>query len=198
MYSELMYSEMQNQDLCFETTRLRIVPFSEAYLTPQYVGWLNDPHVVRFSEQRHRPHTMETCHAYWRSFARTPNHLWAIVARQSEPGNKIGHIGNISVAVDPVNSVADIGIMLGEKGMWNQGYGLEAWSAVCSHLLCGQSLRKITAGTLSVNTAMLGIMRRAGMIEDGRRVNQILFEGQEVDVIHMALFRDKQRESNNI
>ena len=38
------------------TTRLQIIPFREEYLTERYVSWLNDPEVVRFSDQRHRQH----------------------------------------------------------------------------------------------------------------------------------------------
>jgi RimJ/RimL family protein N-acetyltransferase len=51
-------------------------------------------------------------------------------------------------------------------------------------------IRKVTAGTLAVNTAMLGVMRRAGMVEDGRRRHHCLFEGRAVDVVYAALFRD--------
>lgn len=161
---------------------------------PRYVGWLNDPLVVRYSEQRHNTHTLATCEAYWRSFAGTPSLLWAIVVPGGVSGdetNALCHIGNISASIDMVNSVADVGIMIGERSVWNQGYGVEAWKAVCRHLLCDRGLRKISAGTLSVNTAMLGIMRRSGMLEDGRRTGQFLFEGQAVDVVYAALFADK-------
>ena len=151
----------------------------------RYVGWLNDPVVTRYSEQRHRTHTLESCRAYRQSFQDTPHHFWAIVATDTE----LGHIGNLNACVDTHNSVADIGILIGERGAWGRGYGSEAWTTVCRHLLCEQGLRKITAGTLSVNIPMLTIMQKAGMTEDGRRVRQALWEGQEVDMIYAALWR---------
>jgi len=55
-----------------QTARLRMVPFSEAHLTTRYVGWLNDPEVVRYSEQRHQTHTIESCRSYLLSFSGTP------------------------------------------------------------------------------------------------------------------------------
>ena len=172
-----------------ETSRLRIVPFSELYLTPRYVSWLNDPEVVRFSEQRHRVHTLESCRSYWLSFSGTPHYFWAIVVTDGT----LGHIGNINAYVDTENQVADVGILIGEKGLWGQGYGLEAWKSVCDYLLGEGGMRKVTAGTLAVNTGMRKIMERAGMVEDGRRHRHYIFEAREVDVIHGAIFRQDYR-----
>jgi ribosomal-protein-alanine N-acetyltransferase len=169
-----------------KTARLRLVPFSEEYLTQRYVSWLNDPEVVRYSEQRYRIHTLESCRAYWQSFEGTPNYFWAIVARDPE----LGHIGNMNAYVDTTHWVADVGILIGEKKAWGHHYGSEVWRAVCDYLLHQAGMRKVTAGTLAVNTAMLGVMWRTGMVEDGRRVRQCLFEGSEVDVVYAALFRE--------
>lgn len=173
------------QSSIIETSRLNIVPFSEEFLTPRYVSWLNDPEVVRYSEQRHRVHTLESCREYMKSFIDTPNYFWAIFVKDSE----LGHMGNMNAYVDVNNSVADLGILIGERKAWRMGYGSEAWIAICNYMLKEKNIRKITAGTLSVNTAMLGVMHRAGMVADGHRTRQCIFEGIEVDVIYAALFR---------
>jgi RimJ/RimL family protein N-acetyltransferase len=62
--------------------------------------------------------------------------------------------------------------------------------ALSDFLLRTAGLRKITAGTLSVNAPMLRLMDRVGMVPDGRRARHQLWEGQEVDIVHAALFRD--------
>jgi len=155
-------------------------------LTKRYVSWLNDAEVVRFSEQRHRRHSLDSCRDYWRSFEGTPNLFWAVLAREPQ----FGHIGNLSVYVDPPNLVADVTILIGEKKVWNRGFGSEAWAAVCDYLLGEGGMRKVTAGTLAENTGMIGVMRRTGMVDDGRRIRQCLLDGCEVDVVHYALFRD--------
>jgi RimJ/RimL family protein N-acetyltransferase len=169
-----------------ETPRLIIEPFSEKYLTPRYVSWLNDPEVVRYSEQRHRQHTLESCKKYYESFAGTPNFFWAISLKDTE-----FHIGNLNAYVDIMNKVADIGILLGEKAAWGKGHGLEAWKAVCDYLLGNGGIRKISAGTLALNAGMLNIMIRSGMVEDGRRFRHYLVEGHEIDLLHYALFANR-------
>ncbi len=169
-----------------DTVRLRIEPFAEQHLTLRYVSWLNDPEVVRFSEQRFKTHTLESCRDYMQSFANTTNHFWALVARDV----KLGHIGNMNAYVDEVHKVADVGILIGEKQAWKQGLGLEAWSAVCKWLLDKGGMRKVTAGTLSINDDMLCLMRRGGMVEDAQCRKQCLFEGKEVDIIYNYFYID--------
>ena len=133
--------------LDIKTNRLLITPFREEHITDRYLNWLNDPELMRYSEQRHKTHTFESCRAYLQSFKKTPNYFWAI----EEVINGLGHIGNINAYVDRGNLLADIGILIGEKKVQNRGYGLEAWIGVCNFLFQKGTVRKITAGILSVN-----------------------------------------------
>jgi RimJ/RimL family protein N-acetyltransferase len=41
---------------------------------------------------------------------------------------------------------------------------------------------------------MIAVMKRAGMVDDGRRIRQCVFEGEEVDIVHMALFQEDWKE----
>lgn len=169
-----------------ETRRLWLVPFADEHLTARYVGWLNDPEVVRYSELRHRAHTVESCQEYFRSFVGSPHYYWAITVRDT--GSE--HIGNITAHVDPPNRVADIGILIGDKRTWGRGYGTEAWCTVCAWLLESAGLRKLTAGAMASNEGMVSVMQRAGMIEEGRRRRQFLLEGRPMDLVYYALFRE--------
>jgi len=171
--------------LYIETDRLRILPFDPAHLSERYVGWLNDPEVVEFSEQRHCKHTLESCEAYFRSMERSGNLFLAICEKPSG-----AHIGNASVAVDVHNSIADISIMIGERSRWGEGLGAEAFMAIVGRLLDSGEFRKVTAGTVAVNFPMLKAMERAGMQEECRRANHYLLKGEAVDVVYFARWRD--------
>jgi ribosomal-protein-alanine N-acetyltransferase len=168
-----------------ETARLRLVPFSERHLTERYVSWLNNTEVVRYSEQRHKYHTIESCREFWLSFDQTTHYYWAI-----EEIKTSRHIGNIDAHIDLPNKVADIAIIIGEKKTWGQGYGGEAWVSVLDHLLGAARMRKVTAGTMATNLGMLGIIGNAGMIEEGRRRKNHLQDENEVDLILFARFAD--------
>jgi [ribosomal protein S5]-alanine N-acetyltransferase len=173
--------------MVIETERLRIVPFAEEHLTYRYVGWLNDPETVRYSEQRLKHHTLETCREYVESFRETPHHLLALLHRDPE----IGHIGNMNAYVDVPNQVADLGIMIGERRFWGQRYAGEAVLGVCAYMFQHANIRKLTCGVLSVNDGTLAFLRRLGCEEEARRKRHVLFEGREVDVVHMTLFKEQ-------
>ncbi|MDA8162356.1 MAG: GNAT family protein [Desulfobacteraceae bacterium] len=167
------------------TVRLRIVPFEERHLTARYLGWLNDPDVVRYSEQRHRTHTMESCRAYFESFRGTSNYFWAI----EETAQGHGHIGNLNAYVDIKNLVADMGIIIGEKRLHGHGYGREALDGICCFLLKDAGLRKVTVGMMAANRPMINLARGLGMVEDGVRRRHFLFENHEEDMVHFAMFK---------
>ena len=172
------------------TPRCILESLSEKHLGDRYVSWLNDPETMRFSRHRARRHDVASCRAYIQSFEGTPHYVAAIVAR--DPA--LGHIGNINAYLDEENGTADVGIVIGERAAWGKGYGAEAWIAFCRFLFAERKLRKITAGTMALNEAMIGVMRRAGMRDDGRRVRQMLYEGQEVDVVYAALFPEDMKD----
>ena len=170
-----------------ETDRLTLEPFSELFLTERYVAWLNDKAVTAHSEQRHRTHTLESCRQFYEGMKSAGNYFWAIVAK-SNPS--LGHIGNLSAYNDQPNRVADLTILIGERAAWGNGYGSEAWIGVCQWLFESAGVRKITAGTMATNTSMIGIMKKAGMVDDGIKKKQFLQDGKEVDAIYAALFKD--------
>jgi len=168
-----------------KSSRLKIVPFSRKYLTERYVSWLNDPETMKYSEQRQKRHTIQSCYEYWKSFEGTPNNFWAIVLINQEK-----HIGNFTTYKDTYNNVVSTSILIGERTLCGQGYGLEAREAMFSYLFREEKVRKITSGTLSVNKAMIRLMEKSNMIEDGRRKRHCIWRGKEVDIIYAALFRE--------
>ena len=87
-----------------ELEDIRLEPFDIGkHLTDRYVSWLNDPTVVRYSEQRHRRHTLDSCGAFARSFSESPNYFWAIIANTTASI----HIGNLVAYIDPHNNSLD-------------------------------------------------------------------------------------------
>lgn len=147
--------------------------------TPDQVRWLNDPQVVRFSEQRHRKHTALSQLAYINLF-KDGSHIWAIHRVDNRQ-----HIGNLTAIYDAPNNVADVGIMIGEQTEWDHGIGTEAWSAACDWLLGEGGMRKLEAGCMGNNAAMLKILAKSGFTKEGERVNHFMFNG---GAVHAVLF----------
>jgi [ribosomal protein S5]-alanine N-acetyltransferase len=167
------------------TPRLRIVPFGERHLTADYVGWLNDRELMRFSEQRLRDHTAESCRTYWQSFEGTPHHFVAIERKQGDPA----YIGTATVYVDSQFDTANIGILIGDRSAQGQGLGSEVWTGLMYFAFERLGVRKVEAGALAVNERMMRVFEKVGMRRDGQRLRPVLWEGRWVDVVHAAASR---------
>lgn len=166
------------------SARLVLVPFTVGDISLQYVAWLNDPEVVRYSNQRFRRHDLESSEAYLRSFEGSLNQFWSI--RLAADGRMIG---TMTAYIAAPHGTADIGLLIGERGAWGRGYGYEAWQRLMDHLLGDQALRKITAGAASGNRGMIRIMERTGMHHEATRRQQEIFDGELQDIVYFAKFR---------
>ena len=165
---------------------VRLVAFSSRHITGRYLGWLNDPEVVRFSELRHRRHTRQSCLRYLRSMREGGHCFWAIVAS----GPPLHHVGNIAAYVDRSNRLAEVSILIGERTVWGRGLGSAAWSLVVDWLLGAGGMRKVVAGTMTANKAMLRVMERSGMTLEARHSRHFLLDGEEMDVVFGARYRE--------
>ncbi len=163
--------------------RVSVRPFSAADISATYLAWLRDPAVVRFSSQRFRIHTLESCQAYLSSFSESTNHFLAICDQKTGT-----MLGTLTVYCSVPHGTADIGIMIGERNVWGKGIGAEAFCLVLSALKASGAIRKVTAGTLAVNQGMVRIMEKAGMRHEATRRAQELLDGAPVDVVYYATF----------
>lgn len=149
-----------------------------------FAKWLNDPEIIKYSEQRHRKHTPETQLDYWHSSATVEPNLVYIISRfiPSEVPDMLSPIGSVAVRVDQSNNVANVGIMIGDKSQWGKGYGFEAWECVCNYLICEKGTRKIEAGMMSLNAPMIRICTKYGMRHEAIVQGHFLLNGQPVSM----------------
>ena len=159
------------------TRRLSIRPLTKS--TPRQITWLTDPVVVRYSEQRHQMHNLKSQLRYVDSFS-GKSHLWGIHVVGSGD-----HIGNLSVVHDPNNDVADVGILIGDRKCWGLGMGAEAWNGVCDWLLdpIRGNIRKLEAGCMRENIAMMKILSGSRFKFEGERTNHFLLDGRPVGMV---------------
>ena len=141
------------------------------------VKWLNDKELMKYSEQRHQQHTVESQKEYIRSF-NYPSEFY-------ELHDDIGLIGTITAHVDSHNSVADVGILIGEHR--HSGLGQRAWRNFCVYLF-GSGIRKVEAGCMAKNIAMSLICTNTGMSLEGRKRRHFQIDGEYSDLLQYGRF----------
>ena len=157
--------------------------FGDSDITDAYIGWLNDAVTMRLSNQRFLRHDRQSSRLHLATFENSPNLFLSV--RDKSDGNTIG---TMTAYVSPAHGTADMGILIGDRSVWGQGFGLDAWTTLMRHLLTQPNIRKITAGTLACNTSMLRLATESGMTPDGQRKQQELVDGVPHDLLYFSKF----------
>ena len=136
------------------------------------LGWLRDPEVTRYSEQGKLNHDYLTQRAYLiKEVYSGRDEYWFIMLNDGERGiyNKL--IGTITVNVDITSAkhptAVNIGIMLGDKTAWGQGYALEAMTKIISHHVA-LGVKHFEIGTMIENERMISLASACSMTEHAR------------------------------
>jgi len=149
-----------------------------------YHRWMNDPEVTRYLETRFYPNTKEILKKYVQAkVADRDNVFLAIVLKENHR-----HIGNIKLG--PINWVhrsADIGIIIGEKDCWGEGYACEAISLIVDYAFKKLNLNKLGAGCYNSNKASLQIFQKNGFEIEGVRKQHVFCDGKYEDYILLGL-----------
>lgn len=167
-----------------EGQKVRLRPFSAADIGASYLAWLNDPEVVRYSNQRFRWHDKASSEQYLASFAGSDN---LFVAIEDKASSQL--LGTMTAYASRHHGTVDVGLMVGERSAWGRGFGQDAWNTLCNWLLGAEvGLRKLTAGAARPNVAMVRIMERSGMQLEAVRHAQEIIAGEPVDLVYYARF----------
>ena len=164
--------------------RVLLRELTEADVTDSYVRWMNDPEIVRYLESRYTAHTAEDILEYVRGIRIDPNMMmWAICS--TDTGE---HVGNIKLGpVDWNHRTGDIGLMIGERSVWGQGYATAAIDLLSGYAFEDLGLRRLTAGSYEQNTGSIKAFLRAGFQVDGVWRDHYVSEGETQDRICLGL-----------
>lgn len=143
-----------------EKNQVRLTKFKDHHLTPEYVSWLNDKKLMRYSEQRFHLHTLASCSEYIASIDRA-NELFLAIEVFVE--SEWAHVGNLGVRFDWPNSIADMTIVVGSREARGSDIAFVAWNLAAYAALYKYNSRLVVAGTMSANQSMINLLRRSGM-----------------------------------
>jgi RimJ/RimL family protein N-acetyltransferase len=155
-----------------------------------YATWMNDSEVTRFLESRFTIYAPEALRAYIEELRQQPSvHFFAIVLSDSDR-----HIGNIKLGpIDEHHKTGDIGLLIGERDCWGHGYATEAISLLATLAFGELGLVKLTAGAYAGNVGSIRAFERAGFHVEATRRRHYECEGQRVDGVLLARFRDDEQ-----
>ena len=163
---------------------------------PRFVAWLNDPevhlHLVLIP-----PLSLPQEEKWYENTLQQPSVEQPLVIERDAPEGWTP-IGDISFhAIDWVNRSSELGIFIGEKTSWNQGYGREAIELLLQYGFNILNLNRIFLRVDETNPGGIHCYEHAGFIHEGR-LRQAKFEdGQYIDLMLMSVLRSEWQSRKN-
>ena len=145
---------------------------------PPYLSWMNDPVIMRFMETRFTSHTAEDLARFITDCNDDPAILLLGLYRRADGT----HIGNIKLGpIHHHHRRGDIGIVIGDRTAWGQGYAREAIRSLADHALGPRGLHKVTAGCYAANMGSARAFLAAGFTHEATRTAQLWCESRWQD-----------------
>lgn len=160
---------------------------------PTFVRWFNDPDVTQFVGRDMWPMSPE---AEQRWFERTLERQTRVLGIQTlaPPGQSGVLIGNVSLMdEEPIHHHAELGIVIGEKEYWSQGYGTDAITTLVRYAFDELNYHRVWLRVYSFNPRGQRCYEKCGFQVEGRQRQHLYRHGAWHDMIYMGLLRDEFR-----
>jgi RimJ/RimL family protein N-acetyltransferase len=167
---------------------LRAIEEDDAVL---FHRWFNDPEVTRFLGANAFPAlSLAQEHAWIQSLRDSKSRKnYTIVLKDGTP------IGNCDLRkFDWTARSCEVGIAIGEKAYWGQGYGGEALQLLLQIAFDSLNLHKVWLTCAAYNERGLRTYLRLGFAEDGRLRDARFLDGRYHDTVVMSILEDEWRE----
>ena len=153
---------------------------------PAFVKWFNDPE-VRQGLAIYLPMSLANEEKWFEGMLQRPLEE-QVLCIEMKDGDEWRLIGNCGVfGIDKRVRSAEVGIMIGEKEYWNQGYGTEAMQLLLKHGFNTLNLNRIFLRVYETNPRAIRSYEKAGYVHEGRQRQAQYIDGQYVDDFIMSV-----------
>jgi len=155
----------------------------------EYYRWMNDPEVTQYLESRFNPNPMDALREYVKSIELDQNNILSAICLKENDR----HIGNIKLgSINWIHRFADVGLLIGEKDCWRQGYASEVIGCLVHYAFDVLNLHKLTAGCYAAHQASLKAFQKNGFQIEGNRQKQYICNGIYTDAVMLGLINSEQ------
>lgn len=172
--------------------KVDLVAVSPQYLE-QYHRWINDPDVTEMLGVDRMPMSMQD-ERVWLERAIDPHSEGKVFTILTKKGRPIGNIGFNHLTFR--NRHGTIGIMIGEKELWDKGYGTDAIKTLLRFGFEELGLRRIELYVDSLNERALACYKKCGFVLEGRARKHTYLRGEYHDDLTMAILIEEWQTSS--
>ena len=150
-------------------------------------AWVNDREVTQYLLLRY-PMSRAQEEKYLAETAEQGNSFADVrLAIETKDGLHIGMCGLHHGSAEDRH--ASLGIMVGDKSYWSNGYGSDAVMTLLRFAFDQMNLNKVELVVFEFNARAIACYRKCGFVEEGQRREHYFQNGRYWDIIGMSILR---------
>ena len=174
--------------------RIRLRAIEKADLE-KFVEWLNDPEVID-GLLLYSPLSMANEEAWFENMLQRPSDEQPMVIEAND-GTDWVMLGNCGFfRIDWRCRSAEVGIFIGNKSHWNQGYGTDAMKLLVDYGFSTLNLNRIMLDVYETNLRAIRSYEKAGFKHEGRKRQAMYKNGGYIDVLIMSVLKQDWVDGN--
>lgn len=165
-------------------------PFKRSDIS-YFLKWFNDPEIVQYLDM-YLPMTEMSEEKFIEELGTTrvnSDVLFVIEAIEGAATKPIGTCGLHQI--NPKDRDAVFGIVIGEKGYWSKGYGVEAAMLAINYGFQQLNLHRLSSAAVAFNERSIKLHKKLGFREEGRLRQAMFKNGQYHDRVEFGLLREE-------
>ena len=153
---------------------------------PRFVQWLNDREILYFLARYMPLSNTEEERWFEQHLKDEKSRVFAIETRGGV------HIGNVALdKIDWKNGHAELGIFIGEKQVWGQGYGTDAVLTLLDFAFNEMNLHRIALHVMAFNQRAIRCYEKCGFVLEGTEREVVFRGGRYHDQLIMGILREE-------
>ncbi|MDF2840602.1 MAG: acetyltransferase [Clostridia bacterium] len=169
-----------------EKVKIRAYQREDVPLAQQY---LNDAETKRLLVPGiPYPFTLEEENKWFETIS-SQSDTYSFAIESIEEGKYIGGCG--VNRLEWKNSVATVGIFIGDKNYWGKGYGTDAMKVLLKFIFEQMNINKVKLFVYSFNNRAVKSYEKCGFVREGLLRQEIFRDGKYQDVYIMAILKDE-------
>jgi RimJ/RimL family protein N-acetyltransferase len=156
----------------------------------KFYDWVNDPEVTAGLTLFLPMSTLDEEKWFERVMQRPQEERpFAIEIRDGEGWRLVGNCSFFDL--DRVALAGEVGIMIGDKSVWGQGYGAETMELLLRHGFWTLNLNRVSLRVYANNERAIRAYEKAGFVLEGRLRQAVYKQGKYQDVLMMSVLRNE-------
>ncbi len=157
---------------------------------PLFMAWINDPDVTK-GLTLYLPMGLWEEEAWFAGLANRPQveRPFVVEIRDGDDWRAIGNCGFHNV--DLIARSGELGIMIGDKSVWNQGYGTETMRLLTKIGFETLNLNRVHLRVYEDNIWAIRSYEKVGFVHEGRKRQAEYKFGEYKDILLMSILRSE-------